>query len=452
MRLGTVEVIPYTSDWKRVFEEESKLLQTALAPLSVTCHHIGSTSVPDLASKPIIDILIEIPFIDQLKPLIPSLEKLGYKDKGECGIPRRHFLNRKQDIQNRSDVNLHFFETDSIQVRRYLRFCDYLRQNAKDRKLYEKVKLELAERFTNDRLAYLEGKSRVVQEIDSRAAEWKKESGVSPSCYNSVQETPTEESLVASLHHNLHMHMTYFAWYSPAMAHVSLKGDATVIQSTVKDDTYNYVLDAEFSDDQASSRVKEITSSFFKKEIPFSWWVGPKPASSRLTKLFDYFGLEEGEENIGMILDMEKGSQQEFRSSNDIRRISNPMQLLEFCSIHEAIGIDGAMEAYKEIYQKLPSNVYSEGANLELYVMCKDDRPVCSGVLLFHAGVAGIYFIATPPDERRKGYATELMSHLLHRVKQEEYPYATLTASVEGKPVYEKIGFRPLCSYQEYQS
>jgi GrpB-like predicted nucleotidyltransferase (UPF0157 family) len=123
--------------------------------------HIGSTSVPGLIAKPILDIGIAIMDFEEGKRCIKPIESLGYEYKGENGIPGRHYFVKGDPTTH----HLHIVEIDSEEWKKNITFRDSLRKNEMLAKEYAKLKLELAEKFKYNREAYTDGKTDFVNYV-----------------------------------------------------------------------------------------------------------------------------------------------------------------------------------------------------------------------------------------------------------------------------------------------
>ena len=163
----------YNSQWGENFELERARILAALGHVTQggmleNLHHVGSTSVPGLKAKPIIDMLLEVFPLPKLEVGIPALEKLGYEYRGEAGIPGRRFFRT-----NPRTRHLHVFEAGTNEnVRDMLLFRDYLRASSSIRERYESLKLELARQYSDNREAYTEGKAVLIQELIKEATPW----------------------------------------------------------------------------------------------------------------------------------------------------------------------------------------------------------------------------------------------------------------------------------------
>lgn len=161
----TVEIVDYTDEWPVRFAHEKERLAEALEGTALRIKHIGSTAVPGLAAKPVVDILVTVADAEDEHTFRAAIEALGYELRvREPG--HRAFRTAARD------VNLHIWADDDPEVERHLLFRDRLRNDARDRARYEDVKRELATRRWTDINYYAEAKNEVVAEILQRAG-WK---------------------------------------------------------------------------------------------------------------------------------------------------------------------------------------------------------------------------------------------------------------------------------------
>lgn len=124
MRILTV--VDYDDMWPTLFENERSLLQTTLGHVKSLIHHIGSTSVPGLSAKPVIDILIEVTNLDELDSMNQAMERAGYTVRGENGISNRRYFTKGG---NQRSHHIHAFTTGDVQIIKHLAFRDYLIKN-----------------------------------------------------------------------------------------------------------------------------------------------------------------------------------------------------------------------------------------------------------------------------------------------------------------------------------
>jgi GrpB-like predicted nucleotidyltransferase (UPF0157 family) len=154
--------------WPEVFRKEEERVRRALsADRIVAVHHVGSTSVPDLPSKPIIDMLLVVPDSSDEAAYVPPMEDAGYTLR--IREPDWHEHRLLVGPPQAPRINLHVFSADSPEVERMLRFRDRLRTNDDDRRQYADVKRELASQEWRYVQHYADAKSKIVEEILARS-------------------------------------------------------------------------------------------------------------------------------------------------------------------------------------------------------------------------------------------------------------------------------------------
>ncbi|HWC74872.1 MAG TPA: GrpB family protein [Gemmatimonadales bacterium] len=154
---GTVRVVEYDPQWPALYAAEVARIQPFAPTLGF--EHVGSTAVPGLCAKPVLDILAGHPQTASPLEFVRALERAGYEHRGDAGIPDHQFFRRGQPRA----YHIHLVARDSALWRQYVGFRDYLRTDARARQEYDALKRALAERFPHDRAAYIERKSSFVR-------------------------------------------------------------------------------------------------------------------------------------------------------------------------------------------------------------------------------------------------------------------------------------------------
>ena len=162
---GPIELHDYDPAWPELYEREAERIRTALGDRVVRLEHVGSTSVPGLAAKPIIDIALEVPDSRDEPAYAPALEAAGYVLR----IREPEWHEHRVFKREQPSVNLHTFSQACAETDRMLRFRDRLRADAGDRDLYLRKKRELAARDWKYVQQYADSKSQVVEQILARA-------------------------------------------------------------------------------------------------------------------------------------------------------------------------------------------------------------------------------------------------------------------------------------------
>ncbi|KLK88843.1 hypothetical protein SZ63_04360 [Methanoculleus sediminis] len=165
-----VRVVDYDPAWPDLFRTEARLLEDILKDNLVAIFHIGSTSVPGLRAKPIIDIMPVVHDIKQVDECSRQFRALGYEAMGELGIPGRRYL--RKGGENRTH-QIHAFQYDNVQnILRHLAFRDYLRCHPEISHAYAALKSELAARYPGDIGGYCNGKDGFVKHVERDALQW----------------------------------------------------------------------------------------------------------------------------------------------------------------------------------------------------------------------------------------------------------------------------------------
>ncbi len=169
--MKNIRVVAYEPAWPAAFEQEAAVLAGILGGGLVTIHHIGSTAVPGLPAKPVIDLMPLVSDIASVDRLAPAMAEAGYDAWGEYGIPGRRLFTKGGDEQRTH--NVHIFQIGNPEATRHLDFRDYLRAHPAVARRYAELKSELARQFPNDIGAYNQGKDSFIKEMERRAREWR---------------------------------------------------------------------------------------------------------------------------------------------------------------------------------------------------------------------------------------------------------------------------------------
>ncbi|WP_054707635.1 GrpB family protein [Bacillus sp. JCM 19041] len=167
MRL--VEVVDYQPSWQDVYKQEAIKLEQVFQENMIGIHHIGSTSVPGLAAKPIIDLLIVLKRIEDADKQTEAMEKLGYEVRGENGIAGRRYFQKGGDARTH---HVHIFSEGHTAIKEHLVFRDYLQQHPDAMQAYGQLKKKLAQAYVTDVAAYINGKDDWINVTKRRAMEW----------------------------------------------------------------------------------------------------------------------------------------------------------------------------------------------------------------------------------------------------------------------------------------
>jgi GrpB-like predicted nucleotidyltransferase (UPF0157 family) len=162
---GPVYLAEYNVAWPEIYASEARSIRRILGDVALRLEHVGSTSVPELVAKPIIDIVLEVPDSGDEAAYVAPLEFCGY----QLRIREPNWYEHRMLKGPGADINLHAFSTDCPEIDRMLRFRNHLRSNAIDRQLYEDKKRVLAAKDWAYIQNYADAKSEVIAEICARA-------------------------------------------------------------------------------------------------------------------------------------------------------------------------------------------------------------------------------------------------------------------------------------------
>lgn len=169
-----IRIVEYDPDWPLRFEAERRKVIEAVDGRISTVIHIGSTAVPGLCAKPIVDIMAGVSGLGEAEALLPPLAGLGYDDISKIDDNDAWFYCLGRAPENPSDTtryfHLHLMCENSDEWKRHVDFRDYLRLHPETAADYCTLKRGLAERFRNQREAYTESKTRFVREVEAKAA------------------------------------------------------------------------------------------------------------------------------------------------------------------------------------------------------------------------------------------------------------------------------------------
>ena len=163
--VAPIQIIDYDPEWPRLYKREAERVKSTLGDRVLLIEHVGSTSVPGLAAKPKIDMLLVVADSADESAYVPALEASAYVLRIREPDWYEHRMFKGPD----TDINLHVFSSGCREIDRMLLFRDWLRSNESDRRLYERTKRELARNDWKYMQNYADAKTSVVEEILVRA-------------------------------------------------------------------------------------------------------------------------------------------------------------------------------------------------------------------------------------------------------------------------------------------
>jgi GrpB-like predicted nucleotidyltransferase (UPF0157 family) len=171
-----VEVVPYDPAWAGIFARWRERLAATLGPVAVRIEHVGSTAVEGLAAKPVVDVMVCVPDVEDEAAFMPAIERLGVPLRSR-ETAHRYFRPVPPDPR---EVQIHVWQAGSDGERVHLLFRDYLRAHPAARDAYAAMKSEAAGRYRHDRIAYNEAKSEHILDALEAAERWAAATGWKP--------------------------------------------------------------------------------------------------------------------------------------------------------------------------------------------------------------------------------------------------------------------------------
>lgn len=162
LKRGTVRLLPHNPGWKNLFEKEKERLNRGLKDLIVDIEHIGSTAIPGIAAKPIIDMAIGVRSIKEAKKLKKPLQKLGYTFRSNASSRLKLFFTKGPEA--RRTHYIHVLKSNGILWKNDIGFRNYLRKHKTKAKKYEWLKRKLADLYAGDRKTYTASKDKFIQD------------------------------------------------------------------------------------------------------------------------------------------------------------------------------------------------------------------------------------------------------------------------------------------------
>jgi len=165
-----IRIVEPDPAWPDAARAELDRLAAALGPVAVRLEHVGSTAVPGLAAKPIVDLQLSVASLEPFAAYGETLARLGYLFAPDPEMPDYHFFGKPPERPRTH--HLHVCEAGRDPERRHLAVRDFLRAHPEEAARYAELKRAVAERHPQDRLGYITGKARYIAELEARALRW----------------------------------------------------------------------------------------------------------------------------------------------------------------------------------------------------------------------------------------------------------------------------------------
>ncbi len=166
LKRGTVKLVPHDPEWAGLFQAEKAQILGALGDLVLDIQHVGSTAIPTISAKPIIDVAVLVKSIEEACKRVGTIEALGYQKKQENNPERLFFTKGPEEMRI---VYLHIGDRGTNYVQDMIAFRDYLIQNPGQAKKYMELKSRLAGKYAGDREPYTAAKESFVRDVLKKA-------------------------------------------------------------------------------------------------------------------------------------------------------------------------------------------------------------------------------------------------------------------------------------------
>jgi len=164
-----VELLPHDRQWAKQAEAEGRVLAQAVGLCLLKTHHIGSTAIPDIHAKPILDLMPVVRSLAALDGRKQQIETLGYEWWGEFGLPGRRYCTKSDPESGRRLVQLYCYAEGSPEITRHLAFRDYLRRNPEVARAYDREKMRCQALNPDNSHAYADCKGGWIKKIEAKA-------------------------------------------------------------------------------------------------------------------------------------------------------------------------------------------------------------------------------------------------------------------------------------------
>ena len=170
---ASVRLVPHDPHWADQARAEALALAAALGPNLLTVHHIGSTAIPGIVAKPVLDLMPVVASLAAFDRQRNAMEGLGYRWRGEGGLAGRRYCTRSDSPTGHRLIQAHGYEDGAFEITRHLAFRDYLREHRDIAAAYEREKMRCRDLHPEDKTAYTDCKSDWIRLVEAKALAWR---------------------------------------------------------------------------------------------------------------------------------------------------------------------------------------------------------------------------------------------------------------------------------------
>lgn len=174
MQPASVRLVPHDPLWSEQARAEARALVAALGPNLLTVHHIGSTAIPGMVAKPVLDLMPVVASLAAFDRQRSAMQSLGYQWRGEAGLAGRRYCTRSDPATGHRLIQAHAYEAGAFEIGRHLAFRDYLREHPDIANAYRVEKTRCRDLCPDDKSAYSDCKSDWIRRIEAEALIWAK--------------------------------------------------------------------------------------------------------------------------------------------------------------------------------------------------------------------------------------------------------------------------------------
>jgi GNAT superfamily N-acetyltransferase len=249
---------------------------------------------------------------------------------------------------------------------------------------------------------------------------------------------------------NLAGHFSYLPGLTEGML-VEEGEDLTLVDSGLPSDTFNAVCRENLRRSDAAQPIEAAILHFRRRNLPFSWWVGPLSEPATLDGELQRHGLSFAEKEVGMAADISHLSEPATMPYDlEIRRVSDEGELYDYAQVLAA-NWDPPDEAVYAFYARVATPLLDPDCPSRLFVSYAQEKPVAVSECFLFAGVAGVYNVVTKKSARRRGFGRALTNRALVEARESGYRTAVLQASAQGRSIYARLGFVECGAFREYK-
>jgi ribosomal protein S18 acetylase RimI-like enzyme len=250
---------------------------------------------------------------------------------------------------------------------------------------------------------------------------------------------------------NLAGHFSFLPGVTEGML-VEEAPDLVLVDSGLPTDTFNAICRARLGRDGAArERIQESILHFRRRNLPFSWWLGPRSMPATLDEELEKCGLSLAEQELGMAADISRVSGPAITADGlEIRRISDEHALSDYARVLAA-NCDPPDEAVCAFYARVLTAVLQPDCPARLFLGYAEGKPVAASECFLWGGVAGIYNVVTLTTARRRGFGSALTIAAILEASKTGYRTAVLQASAQGQAIYARLGFVQCGAFREYK-